>query len=410
MFVPKFKSSSVSDENRNFVVKVLEFYTIDVSGSYLSGSITDSLVVSQAGGLGEQLISTYYLGNCYTYLLQISYNITLRSTTNQTPTSTKIFTHSHTPIYPLSLTLGPIPIPCPATHHPFIPLHYLHWINPTPADYLHLNKLQHSLNGNIRKYFQRYSDILFQNIPWNKNVQDLQIALDILLSKSPAILAIGETDFSKLQACHFPGYTLIQGRQTQPINNKIRINILIKTGLDYEEVDLTNEIPTCAVLYGGWTISFCYREWAKGGSPPTQDIPQQNDRWDTMVPQWRTLTGSKSMLIGDLNYCIKNGNTQYQRRFDHIRDSIMENFLLDGWSQLVQDETRHQKGDSPSLLDHVYVTDYSYIERVYNHTTVDSDHNTVGVRLRHDGQVHAKKMFESRDIEGIDQEEFERLF
>ena len=135
------------------MVKVLEFYTIDVSGSYLSGSITDSLVASQAGGLGEQSISTYYLGKCYTYALQISYNITLRSTTNQTPTPTKTFTHSHTPIYPLSLTLGPIPIPCPATLHPFIPLHYLHWINPIPADYLHLNKLQHSLNGNIRKYF-----------------------------------------------------------------------------------------------------------------------------------------------------------------------------------------------------------------------------------------------------------------
>ena len=82
-------------------------------------------------------------------------------------------------------------------------------------------------------------------------------------------MAIGETDHSKLQACHFPRYTLVQGRQFQPINNKIRINVLIKNGLDYEEVDLTNEIPTCTIRYGGWTISFCYREWAKGGSPPT---------------------------------------------------------------------------------------------------------------------------------------------
>ena len=116
-----------------------------------------------------------------------------------------------------------------------------------------------------------------------------------------------------------------------------------------------------------------YQEWEKGGSSETLDLPDQFNRWDTFVPKWLELS-DKSMVFGDFN-CIKNGNTPYQRRFDHIRDSVMDNFLLQGWAQLVHDET------TPGLPDHVYVTDYTYIIRVYNHSRVDRDHNTIGVWL-----------------------------
>ena len=185
--------------------------------------------------------------------------------------------------------------------------------NPNQADYLDLNARQHALNGNIRKFFQPFSDIIFQNIPWNKNALDLQISIDILLSRRPAILAIGETDQDKLQACHFPGYSFVQGRQTNPLNKKIRMNILVKDGLEFEEVDLMNEVPTCTIKFGGWNLCFCYREWSKGGDPDTADLPDQFARWDTMVQQWLTLSG-RSMLIGDMNYCILHGNSPYQRR------------------------------------------------------------------------------------------------
>ena len=270
------------------------------------------------------------------------------------------------------------------------------------------NKVQHSLNGNIKKKFVNYTDIIFQNIPGRKNVADVQIALDvILLHFKPAILGLGEVDLTKLQQCHYPNYQLVAGRQTN--SKTIRVNALVKHGLEFEELDLTNEVPTCAIKYGGWNLCFTYREWRKSGRQETRSIPQQNDRWDTMVPQWRSLEG-KSLLIGDMNYCILHGNLPYQRQFDYIRNTILDNFLLDGWVQLVQDETRFQTNDHPSLLDHVYVTDVSYVELVFNSPVIDSDHHAVGVRLRHDGQVNYKKIITKRDTEGIDSKDFERLF
>ena len=72
------------------------------------------------------------------------------------------------------------------------------------------NSLIHSLNGNLKK-FKRFSDIYFQNIPGIKNVLDVQISLDLLLSKKPAMLAIGEIPHHKLSQCHFPGYHILPG-------------------------------------------------------------------------------------------------------------------------------------------------------------------------------------------------------
>ena len=174
-------------------------------------------------------------------------------------------------------------------------------------------------------------------------------------------------------------------------------------------MDLECEVPTCTLKYGDWTVCFLYREWMKCGDSKTRDLELQKSRWKTFIPKWKSLTG-KSLVLGDYNFCFLNGNSPYQRQFQEMRDLVEENFLLDGWSQLVQDCTRHQRNNIPSLLDHVYSNDLSFFDRVYNLSIIDSDHNCIGVRLRHDGQVHYSKIIEKRDYEGINDEEFERIF
>ena len=272
------------------------------------------------------------------------------------------------------------------------------------------NQLQHAISGNIRKFYSNFSDILFQNIPGQKGLIDLQISLDILLAQDPTILAIGEACYNDLLLCHYPGYHLIQGRQSNPVNKKLRCNIFVKVGLPIEEIDITCEVPTCSIRYGGWNLVFLYREWAKGGDQDTRPIPEQISRWKTFIPHWLALSG-KTMVMGDFNFCFLNhGNTQYQKQFEPIRETILDNFLLHGWSQLIQEETRYQTNAKPSLLDHAYANDLSYFDRVYNFSHIDSDHNSIGVRLRHDGPVRHLKIIEKRDLKGIDREEFERLY
>ena len=153
---------------------------------------------------------------------------------------------------------------------------------------------------------------------------------------------------------------------------------------------------------------FVYREWSKAGDTTTRDIGLQNERWDSMETAWKSLGGNdKTILMGDMNFCMINITNSYQRQFDHIRDSVYDNFLLDGYTQLVEDFTRYQTNDTPGLLDHIYVNDVRYIERVYNVSMINSDHNLVGLRLCHDGPVRRVKTFTKRDIKGIDQKKFE---
>ena len=273
--------------------------------------------------------------------------------------------------------------------------------------FINWNKFMHILNGNIKKQFFRFSDIKFQNVPGTKNVSDIQVAVDIVLASRPVMLGIGEVSYDKLSLCHFPGYTIYRGKQSN--SKKIRMNLLVKNGLVVEEMDLECEVPTCTVKYGDWTVCFLYREWMKCGDSKTRDLELQKSRWKTFIPKWKSLTG-KSLVLGDYNFCFLNGNSPYQRQFQEMRDLVEENFLLDGWSQLVQDCTRHQRNNIPSLLDHVYSNDLSFFDRVYNLSIIDSDHNCIGVRLRHDGQVHYSKIIEKRDYEGINDEEFERIF
>ena len=104
-------------------------------------------------------------------------------------------------------------------------------------DFVDWSSYLHALNGNIQQY-QRFSDIVFQNIPGLKSQVDVQVCLDLLLSMyRPLVLGLGEVDHEKLELCHFPGYMLIKGRQSIQ-NNKMRINLLIKEHVEFEELDL----------------------------------------------------------------------------------------------------------------------------------------------------------------------------
>ena len=49
-----------------------------------------------------------------------------------------------------------------------------------------------------------------------------------------------------------------------------------------------------------------------------------------------------------------------------------DNFLLEGWTQLVEETTWHQSHDAPGLLDHVYTNDIRYVEEVYI-VSIDED-------------------------------------
>ena len=152
-----------------------------------------------------------------------------------------------------------------------------------------------------------------------------------------------------------------------------------------------------------------YREWQVIGDPDSNKVKNQVERWKTLLPKLSNLTGN-SCIFGDFNYCILNPCTDYQRQFDEIRDGTYVMLLLDGWAQMLETETRFQRGDKPSLLDHIYVNEIKYLERLYNRSLINSDHKVIGARICHDGQVHQPKTRDFRNIKGIEVDKFETSF
>ena len=224
----------------------------------------------------------------------------------------------------------------------------------------------------------------------------------------PTVLGLGEVDYDKLAGCHFAGYSLLQGNQSIQ-NKRMRCNILIKDDISYEEINIVSEVPTCGVHVCCWNVLMVYREWQVIGDPDSNKVKNQVERWKTLLPKLSNLTGN-SCIFGDFNYCILNPCTDYQRQFDEIRDGTYVMLLLDGWAQMLETETRFQRGDKPSLLDHIYVNEIKYLERLYNRSLINSDHKVIGARIYHDGQVHQPKTRDFRNIKGIEVDKFETSF
>ena len=64
-----------------------------------------------------------------------------------------------------------------------------------------------------------------------------------------------------------------------------------------------------------------------------------------------------------------------------IRNQVLEKIIPSGWSQLLSTPTRHQRGQTPALLDHIYQRGDLEVPRRFNRNLIGTDHNLVGARV-----------------------------
>ena len=136
---------------------------------------------------------------------------------------------------------------------------------------LTVNKYMKMTNGN------RKLSVLYQNIPGTISNQNLITTITSLLHRlDPDAIAIAEPTFEDLDIDWTP-YTLVKGYIKG--GKKIRLNILIKSNIQFEQSHWNVEVPHTVIKMEGWTIVFTYREWAKCGDQMTKTIKHQIDRW-----------------------------------------------------------------------------------------------------------------------------------
>ena len=115
------------------------------------------------------------------------------------------------------------------------------------------------------------------------------------------------------------------------------------------------------------------------------------------------------MVIGDMNFHYF-GQQGSQKQLKQIRDQVHENIIAEGWSQLINQNTRYQKNCTPSCLDHIYSRSTADVEYVKNFNETGYDHNCVGVYINVSKRILHPQVQEYRDVTGIALGDFNDMF
>ena len=273
------------------------------------------------------------------------------------------------------------------------------------------NKAAHLYYGNRKS---SYLDVIHQNIPGISNLENIQKYqqkvqdyIDIIFRKyRPDVLIISEADSSLLTNLINPGYRHYTGTST---GNKIRVSAFVKSGFQVVVKPVNSQVPTIHLQLAGWNVIGVYREWSMDGNLATSTQVLQDCRFLDLMQKISKVKG-KTTILGDFNFCSLDRQSAHQKKFDTLR-RLTDKFLVPiGYSQLMVDWTRAQRGQTPACLDHVYINDTSVVTRLFNKNVLATDHNIVGVRISIKKPPFRPKSFLYRDIEGIDPEEFNSLF
>ena len=176
-----------------------------------------------------------------------------------------------------------------------------------------VNKWMKIYNGN------RNMILAYQNVPGNLSNERIHLQIDdVIVDLQPDVLGIAEPKYEEISNARWPGYNIIKG--TIAGYEKVRVNALIKAGLQYTVEDWNLDIPTVVIKFKTMILIYTYREWAQGADSMTRDMPSQERRWKQFLDKITSIRGTKKdiIIIGDMNYDFWVDNTEYQRTLDPI--------------------------------------------------------------------------------------------
>ena len=270
--------------------------------------------------------------------------------------------------------------------------------------------------ANVNTWMKMYNGnrdlkICFQNVPGILKDDNIHMQIDDVIDDlHPDILGLAEPTHDELKIAKWPGYNLVKGT----INGyeSVRVNALIKAGIQYTVEEWNLDVPTVVIKLKTLILVYVYREWAQAADKTTRPMPQQVERWKKFLNKIISLKGTKKDIIiqGDMNFDFWVDNTQYQRTLDPIRDLTNDKLISLGWNQWIQENTRYQKNQQPSCIDHLYTRLSAPIHSVINQDVIGYDHHAIGCSYRSSLKLITPVIIERRNLEGIDIEAFNQVF
>ena len=251
-------------------------------------------------------------------------------------------------------------------------------------------------------------NVIYQNLPCTYRSRSAEtLILELIQKFKPLCLFLGEIGHDVLSSCSIPDYKLIAGKKVN--SNNTRMNCFIQDTCQHEVLGVTCDVPTVAIRTMDWNLIGIYREWQVPGNNGSMNLKMQEDRFGTLTGMLKTLRGS-TCCLGDFNFDLIHVDSEYQRRFDRMRELVADDLLMQGWSQVVDEPTRSQKGKNQALLDHIYTNNIDHVDGHFNRNIVGTDHNMIGAAISTKEPVFQRRVIVTRRIDDIDKEDFTREF
>ena len=134
----------------------------------------------------------------------------------------------------------------------------------------------------------------------------------------------------------------------------------------------------------------------------------QETRFLTFVKEWKKIRG-RQICLGDFNYEWWRLETEQHRRVQKMKQMVLDHILPRGLVQIVREDTRNQ-GTQKSCLDHIYLNQGQFVERIWNRNISGYDHNCVGVRLKLKNPVFEEKRLKLRNLKKLHSQDFMEEF
>ena len=220
------------------------------------------------------------------------------------------------------------------------------------------------------------------------------------------ILGISEANLlHDLDPCHYR----IEGYHCIKSGNKIARSITyVRSTLNYKvNSDLMNNNSAENWLEIGthrnkWYMGYFYREFKRLGEPDSETYENQVVRLNNFLTKAEnSAIKGNSILIGDFNINLDPENIDDQNDNEDFKDKLLDSLPLAGYTQMVRHNTRHRKGNKPTLIDH------SWTNRVMKHVQTrniesDSDHDIILTTVLTKGNVSTTEATKKRDYRNFD--------
>ena len=129
-----------------------------------------------------------------------------------------------------------------------------------------------------------------------------------------------------------------------------------------------------------------YREHSQLGQghrdlTKAEQLKAQEDRWSQIVRNWKLASlQAKVVVLGDINLDHRKWDSPEQQH-ETMVEVCQNNIDTAGFSQLITEITRSFKGQTDSILYHIWVNCKNHVINHFNVVRSASDHNVIGLGL-----------------------------